>query len=76
MPDATTEVEEITIAPGADGILPQKTQESGTIVVTGYLAEVKVSAGGNESSVAHPFKVDSPTHDYLFTVGEDLSIHH
>eukprot|EP00658_Telonema_sp_P-2_P045357 TRINITY_DN3329_c0_g1_i7.p2 TRINITY_DN3329_c0_g1~~TRINITY_DN3329_c0_g1_i7.p2 ORF type:complete len:107 (+),score=49.48 TRINITY_DN3329_c0_g1_i7:217-537(+) len=76
MPDGTTAVEEITIAGGAEGRLSQKTIEQGTITTTGHIAEVKMSSAKGQSAAAAPFKVDSPTRNYVFTVGEDLSIHH
>eukprot|EP00657_Telonema_sp_P-1_P007785 TRINITY_DN27999_c0_g1_i1.p1 TRINITY_DN27999_c0_g1~~TRINITY_DN27999_c0_g1_i1.p1 ORF type:complete len:110 (-),score=55.05 TRINITY_DN27999_c0_g1_i1:191-520(-) len=70
------EVDEVTIAAGAEATFNDKTKEEGSMKTIAHITSVDVTGGENSTSVSHPFKVDSPTRNYVFTVGEDLSIQH
>eukprot|EP00658_Telonema_sp_P-2_P045355 TRINITY_DN3329_c0_g1_i4.p1 TRINITY_DN3329_c0_g1~~TRINITY_DN3329_c0_g1_i4.p1 ORF type:complete len:105 (-),score=53.21 TRINITY_DN3329_c0_g1_i4:228-542(-) len=74
--DGSTEVDEATIAAGAEATFNDKTKEEGSMKTIAHITSVDVTGGENSTSVSHPFKVDSPTRNYVFTVGEDLSIQH
>jgi hypothetical protein len=74
--DDSTEIDEVTIAGGSQASFADKTKEAGSMKTIAHITSVSVSAGGKSASVSHPFNVSSPTRDYVFTVGDDLSIAH
>ena len=74
--DGSTEIDEVTIVAGAEATFNDKTKEEGSMKTIAHITSLDVSGGGNSTAVAHPFNVDSPTRNYVFTVGDDLAIQH